>query len=98
MKTVPIKRRTIFGVGKTEATEQMIKHILRVVMDAIYWRICELGADREGPPDDIDLYRKVYEMEFWVESRLGNPVRRAVFWPLTNFLTILLKEEFGDSD
>jgi hypothetical protein len=77
-----------------------VKHIVRpfAKTELDKWFNHALGADREGPPDDIDLYRKVYEMEFWVESRLGNPVRRAVFWPLTNFLTILLKEEFGDSD
>lgn len=41
MKPVPIKKCTIFGVGKTDATEQIIKHILSTVMDAIYWRVCE---------------------------------------------------------
>ena len=62
------------------------------------WIDSALGADRQGPPDDMALYSEVYRMEFWVEVMLTKPVRRAVFWPLTNFLSGLFRREFYGED
>lgn len=77
-----------------KSVKKMVRPFTKTELDK--WFNHALGVDVEGPPDDMELYREVYEMEFWVEARLMNPVRRAVFWPLTNFLSALIKEEFGD--
>lgn len=45
-----------------------------------------------------DITYPVFCMDYWVETALTKPVRRAVFWPLTNFLSGLFKEEFYGED